>query len=1068
MKGRIIMTGFRLLIACASLCLLSNAASAAKPQGLLAQWDFDEGKGNIARDSSGNGHDAKVFGGDRVKQGDGYALRLDGRDDYVDCGDSRALGIGGPITIEAWIKPTRQTPDNACLFGEGLSSYLVTYYGKSVYWYVAHRTATNYLQAPTNLHEWSHVAVTFDNDSLEIWINGRRVASRKTAVKTYKPEGRFVIATRGRPDLPHYKGMVDKVRLYNRGLTAEEVVTHFRDEAPAYGFNPAWFKRVKVTPYYYLDRGEIVVEADYKRLQPFDGRARLEVALFRKEDPDKIIQRQVIEEVSARAGVEEVTLPCRELEDGDYIIRVTLADGKGARPVEELTFSYPTKPQPIISPAERTVPALSPKREPTPFKLDMGKGGGFTITLKKGRYPFESRISWPNGDFNRLSAGEKPFTRGEKSWKADVRAIGRNKYAVKAAGDFYTIQREIEVFPTHVYVKDKYTNITDNDLGLLIYNETPVTPGQVMEPFLSGCDKRGRQREGRVPDHSPSVFFKDANAGIGMVPLDDVFVIQAIPYIEWQDAVGVCTEKFALAPGKSYTLEWAVYPTGSGEYYDFINDVRKVEGRIGAVKEAAGFITYGPNNRRQVPTRDFIEKRGINIGIISGLAQAADDPLISIQGIEFMDFPRERELIRNQMAAIHKKLPGFKAVIHIAHSIYTTNRPERFADSRVVNPDGKQVRWGYGYGYIGKERQDEGWRGWIFYPTPGNSFHDALMKSADVVMDKMGCDGVFMDGFFAGYISRWTYDRWDGHSAEIDLGTKTIRRKMGSVLLLSQPSMIAFARKIRDKGGIVIGNNTVFTRSIANEKYIIFDNECASGPQLHLAPSITALRGTSAGALTEKSIYLDMLDKLSWGECFLYYNERIPLSCASLAAKEFPITFEEIRSGLIKGPERIITMNSGVYGWRGKRDLHMVYKFDDRGAPVSHDFITTVDKAGVRTELRFRKNESAVIEPIPVSIETDSPVNARVSRYDGSTLHILLNGRGKTLLRMFVGTTYPDVREGVFVNGSVNPADVGAGTPYRVAVNGTSMTIIDKDGTLYIPLNLNGRVEVVIQPAEKR
>jgi len=57
-----------------------------------------------------------------------------------------------------------------------------------------------------------------------------------------------------------------------------------------------------------------VVEADYKRLQPFDGNARLEVALLRKEDPDKIIQRQVIDEVSVKAGVEEVTLPCREID----------------------------------------------------------------------------------------------------------------------------------------------------------------------------------------------------------------------------------------------------------------------------------------------------------------------------------------------------------------------------------------------------------------------------------------------------------------------------------------------------------------------------------------------------------------------------------------------------------------------------------------------------------------------------------------------------------------------------------------------------------------------------------
>ena len=47
--------------------------------------------------------------------------------------------------------------------------------------------------------------------------------------------------------------------------------------------------------------------------------------------------------------------------------------------------------------------------------------------------------------------------------------------------------------------------------------------------------------------------------------MDDVYVIQAVPYVDWQGAAGVTTEKFALAPRASYTLEWAVYPTDSGE-----------------------------------------------------------------------------------------------------------------------------------------------------------------------------------------------------------------------------------------------------------------------------------------------------------------------------------------------------------------------------------------------------------------------------------------------------------------------------------------------------------------------
>ncbi len=181
---------------------------------------------------------------------------------------------------------------------------------------------------------------------------------------------------------------------------------------------------------------------------------------------------------------------------------------------------------------------------------------------------------------------------------------------------------------------------------MLIYNETPVQSDQITTSWLSGRALRGRQAESRVPNGGPNVFFADANTGIGIIPIDDVYVVQALPCVGWKNAAGVGTERFALAPGKSYTLEWAIYPTGSGDYYDFINCFRKVEGRIGTVTEAPGFITHGPNNRRQVPTRDFIKKRGLGIGIISGLPAAADYPEVSIQGIEFVDFPKEMELLK--------------------------------------------------------------------------------------------------------------------------------------------------------------------------------------------------------------------------------------------------------------------------------------------------------------------------------------------------------------------------------------------------------------------------------------
>ena len=1073
------------------LALLPTMAKATD-KGLLAQWTFDEGKGNVAQDSSGNGHNATLHGAQWHKHGRGFSIYLDGFNDYVDCGQSQAIGIGGPITLEAWVQPTRKAHGESHVLGESMATYGIYYYNSELCnWYIGHGTPitnpgadfTTWMGGHFTVRQWSHVVATYDGKFMSLWLNGRLAQSQKSAVDGYKPEQRFRIATPSLPGLPQFKGLVDNVRVYNRALSGEEASEHFKSEASEYGFNPAWFNRVKVSDFHYPNRNKIIVEADYRGLQPLHGNGHLVVTLSHETNVSQIIQRQLIDNLP-RGGLAEAKFDTDRLAPGTYIARVTLEDERGKRPVEQLKFLHPAPIAMIPDPSAKQAGPLPPDSGPTMFEFSIEKSGGFTVTINKKAYPFQTRISWPHGQFNYLGASKITHEPQEKNWRITATEIPQHnsstaphprRYEVKASGDFYTINRNIEVFATHAYIKDTYTNITEDDLGLLIYNETSLQPDQITGSWLSGHDRRGRQADLAYPDHGPTVFFTDEISGMGIIPIDDVYVVQAVPYADWQNAAGVGTERFALAPGKSYTLEWAIYPTGSGDYYDFINTFRKVENRIGTVSGAPGFFTHGARNRHQVPTNDFLDKRGMKIGIIHWLLGPVEDRELDIEGIEFMDYPQERRLIRSQAQAIHRKHPGFKVIFHVAHSLYATNNPDRFADSKVILADGSQAIWADPTGYmISKRRQEEGWHQYVFYPTPGNSFHDWLMKSVDVMMDEIGMDGAFMDGFLYGMISRWTHDgRWDGHSAIIDPETKTITQKIGSVLLLSQPSMIQFARKVRDKGGVIVVNNSVMTRSIASEKYIIFDNECASGPELHLAPTVTALARPPFS--TEKQIYLDMLDKLSWGELFMYYQERMDLTYPSLASRQFPITFEEIRAGLVRGKERIVTMNSGVYGWPGDRSLHMVYKYDSRGAMSNHDFITTVNTSGVRTDLQFSDQESAVIEPIPVWLESTDPVNVLVQWHKDDSLKIILNGQGLAELSMFVGTAYylekrdgkSGHSQGVGWGHAVGGFSVpGAGAAYHVTVANQLHIIHEIDGILTVPLTLNGQVEVNIHPNE--
>ena len=107
----------------------------------------------------------------------------------------------------------------------------------------------------------------------------------------------------------------------------------------------------------------------------------------------------------------------------------------------------------------------------------------------------------------------------------------------------------------------------------------------------------------------------------------------------------------------------------------------------------------------------------------------------------------------------------------------------------------------------------------------------------------------------------------------------------------------------------------------------------------------------------------------------------------------------------------------------------------------------------MRTELKLRKNEPAVLEPIPISLEANASVNVRVLQYDYPNdklaFKVLLNGQGEATLVAFVGRKYFRGRN-----------------LYRIMSGGESTTIAERDGTLTVPLKLDGQVEVVIERAE--
>ena len=85
------------VVVCASLIVISlilTGISDAKVDlnTAVGMWLFDEGSGNIAKDSSGNGNDGQLTNGPKWVQGRFVrALEFDGKDDYVKISSSASL-----------------------------------------------------------------------------------------------------------------------------------------------------------------------------------------------------------------------------------------------------------------------------------------------------------------------------------------------------------------------------------------------------------------------------------------------------------------------------------------------------------------------------------------------------------------------------------------------------------------------------------------------------------------------------------------------------------------------------------------------------------------------------------------------------------------------------------------------------------------------------------------------------------------------------------------------------------------------------------------------------------------
>ena len=210
---------------------------------LMGWWTFEEGTGTTAVDWSGQGRHGMFVGEPQWVAGyDGGAVEFDGSS-YVDTGYTEDLAT---YTIACWVK-SPAAPSGAAASGplHREQNYQFNWnHGNEVFRGAAAMNAggdwrdASYM--PLSANRWYHLAATYDGTTFNAYRDGVLITSRPGGWGAPNAEsGSLKLGRHATAAGNFFTGTVDEARVYNRALTAEEIVEAMNgDTSIAWSPNP--------------------------------------------------------------------------------------------------------------------------------------------------------------------------------------------------------------------------------------------------------------------------------------------------------------------------------------------------------------------------------------------------------------------------------------------------------------------------------------------------------------------------------------------------------------------------------------------------------------------------------------------------------------------------------------------------------------------------------------------------------------------------------------------------------------------------------------------------------------
>ncbi|UCG48408.1 MAG: LamG domain-containing protein [Phycisphaerales bacterium] len=199
---------------------------------LVAHWKLDEGAGETVSNAAGTEYDGKIMGDPTWTKGMvGGALEFDSDGDYIEIVDSNDLAIRNQITVCAWIRTDKIARRWQAIATKGDRSWRLQgrRSGNALEFCCSglivpeNRWGSLYGKTDVDDGRWHHVAGVYDGERIYLYIDGRVDNSKPAPGKIRLDDRTVLIGNNSQHPDRFWNGVIDDVRIYSYGLSAEEV-----------------------------------------------------------------------------------------------------------------------------------------------------------------------------------------------------------------------------------------------------------------------------------------------------------------------------------------------------------------------------------------------------------------------------------------------------------------------------------------------------------------------------------------------------------------------------------------------------------------------------------------------------------------------------------------------------------------------------------------------------------------------------------------------------------------------------------------------------------------------------